>query len=157
MKIQINNLEALERLIGGDTELEMEIRNSVVQDFSKKHLKIVAKEMLDKGMLSETERFIQNEFFLKDSWGRIKSFSPKYRELIEKQITDAIRREVDLAIRDILEYDTLKQTIRDRLELTVEYINTELKSSELERRLNEMVNKRLKDSLGLNKKIKHCN
>lgn len=41
-KIQINSLEALERLIGGDSELEFEIRNNVAQDFAKKHLKAVA-------------------------------------------------------------------------------------------------------------------
>ena len=38
-KIQINSLEALERLIGGDTELEIEVRNSIVQEFAKKYLK----------------------------------------------------------------------------------------------------------------------
>ena len=39
MKIQINSLEALERLIGGDTQVEIEIRNSIVQEFTKKYLK----------------------------------------------------------------------------------------------------------------------
>lgn len=42
IKIQINSLEALERLIGGDSELEIELRNSVVQDFANKHLKALA-------------------------------------------------------------------------------------------------------------------
>ena len=42
MKIQINSLEAVERLIGGDTEVEIEVRNSVVQEFAKKHLKAVS-------------------------------------------------------------------------------------------------------------------
>jgi hypothetical protein len=52
MKIQINSLEALERLIGGDNELEIDIRNSVVQDFSKKHLKSVA-QTLDGGLFKQ--------------------------------------------------------------------------------------------------------
>lgn len=30
MKIQLNNLEALERLIGGDTEVEFEIRKELL-------------------------------------------------------------------------------------------------------------------------------
>lgn len=38
-KIQINSLQALERLIGGDNTLELEIRQSVVTEFVKKHLK----------------------------------------------------------------------------------------------------------------------
>ena len=42
MKVQINSLAALERLIGGDTEVEIEIRNNIVQEFTKKHLKSIA-------------------------------------------------------------------------------------------------------------------
>lgn len=42
MKLQINSLAALERLIGGDTEVELEIRNNIVQEFAKKHLKPIA-------------------------------------------------------------------------------------------------------------------
>lgn len=45
-KIQINSLEALERLIGGDTELEIEVRNSIVQEFAKKYLKGIINEEL---------------------------------------------------------------------------------------------------------------
>jgi hypothetical protein len=38
MKIQLDT-KALERLIGGESEIEVELRNSVVQEFAKKHLK----------------------------------------------------------------------------------------------------------------------
>ena len=44
VKIQINSLEALERLIGGDSELEIDIRRSVVANFTKKYLSDIAKE-----------------------------------------------------------------------------------------------------------------
>lgn len=36
---------ALERLIGGDTEVEVELRKSIVQEFAKRHLTAVAKEV----------------------------------------------------------------------------------------------------------------
>ena len=39
IKLQINSKAALERLSGGDTELEMEIRNNSVQEFTSKRLK----------------------------------------------------------------------------------------------------------------------
>ena len=42
MKLQINSLEALERLIGGDNEVELDLRNSVVQAFTNKHLRGLA-------------------------------------------------------------------------------------------------------------------
>lgn len=38
MKFQINCLQALERLIGGDSEVEMEIRKSTAVAFAKKHM-----------------------------------------------------------------------------------------------------------------------
>lgn len=43
LTLQINSLEALERLIGGDTEIEMELRQGVAAAFSKKHLAEIAK------------------------------------------------------------------------------------------------------------------
>jgi queuine/archaeosine tRNA-ribosyltransferase len=46
LTLQINNLEALERLIGGDSQIEIDIRNSVVQKFAEKHLKPLANSPL---------------------------------------------------------------------------------------------------------------
>lgn len=43
--LQINSLQALERLIGGDAQVEVDARNSVVQNFAKKHLGEVAKNL----------------------------------------------------------------------------------------------------------------
>lgn len=37
--IQINSQAALERLIGGDSKLAIEARNSIIQNFTQKHLK----------------------------------------------------------------------------------------------------------------------
>lgn len=44
-KIQINSLKALERLIGGDTELEVELRKNVAVELIKKRIDFKAKEM----------------------------------------------------------------------------------------------------------------
>ena len=41
MKLQINSLAAIERLIGGESEVELDIRNNIVEAFAKKHLKPV--------------------------------------------------------------------------------------------------------------------
>ena len=37
--LQINSIDVIERLIGGDSEVEVDIRNNVVQRFAEKHLK----------------------------------------------------------------------------------------------------------------------
>lgn len=44
MKVTLT-VPALERLIGGDTELEVEIRKNIVYAFSQRHLSAVAKEV----------------------------------------------------------------------------------------------------------------
>lgn len=44
IKVQLNSLKALERLIGGDSEIEIEIRNSIVQEFTKRYLKALVTE-----------------------------------------------------------------------------------------------------------------
>ena len=70
MKLQINSLAALERLIGGDTEVELEIRNSIVQEFAKKHLKAIVNEgsiqkvahALDEMLSSQAEAIITAKF-----------------------------------------------------------------------------------------------
>lgn len=49
IKIQINSLKALERLIGGDSELELDIRKNIVIDFTKRYLKeLVTTEEIQK-------------------------------------------------------------------------------------------------------------
>ena len=43
-RLQINSLAALERLIGNDTALELEIRQNIAEEFAKKHIKCLAEE-----------------------------------------------------------------------------------------------------------------
>lgn len=62
-KIQINSLEALERLIGNDNELEIEIRNSIVQNFTKKYLKDLAKAELMTSIAKAVQNEVMSEFF----------------------------------------------------------------------------------------------
>jgi ribulose bisphosphate carboxylase small subunit len=150
MKIQINNLEALERLIGGDTELEIEIRNSVVQDFAKKHLKSVAKELLDQGFTISVKKLIQDEFFRVNSWGEILAFNEKTHRKLAEELNNDIRKTFDEILMEVLEFNKLKQTVQERLNKTLDYIDAELKSKVLEQRLDQMVDKRLKEKLGIN-------
>lgn len=61
-KIQINSLEALERLIGNDNELEIQVRNNIVQEFAKKHLKAIANETTFQNEITTFKRKLQEEF-----------------------------------------------------------------------------------------------
>lgn len=72
--IQINSLEALERMIGGDSETEIQIRYSIIQEFAKKHLKALVPEVVA-GSLDELKKEVRqvvlDEYFQrsKHGWG----------------------------------------------------------------------------------------
>jgi len=77
LKIQIASLAALERLIGGDSTIEIEIRNSIVQNFANKHLKALAGEALDarcvelkKNLAGEAEKVLISQFGRLEENGR---------------------------------------------------------------------------------------
>ncbi len=40
--LQINSIKVLERLLGGDGEVEVDLRNSIVHEFARRHLKPLA-------------------------------------------------------------------------------------------------------------------
>ena len=82
VKIQINSLEALERLIGNDNELEVQIRSSIVQEFSKRHLKSIVNNTLIEKLEKDLKQFIiQNiETFILENLGEIKNTNHSWTE-----------------------------------------------------------------------------
>jgi hypothetical protein len=118
IKIQINSLEALERLIGGDSQLEMDIRNSVVQEFTKRHLKsLTLTETGDKiGVLvkraveAEIEKFIKRERY--DSKVAVKDEGLK--AAIVKEVHDTISQYVSKAIES--QKANINDMVKDRVE-----------------------------------------
>lgn len=103
VKIQINSLEALERLIGGDSALEIEVRNSIVQNFTTKHLKAIAGLPLVQHHLDyvtkATKEAVQAEVrahvgTIKTDWqGRVESV----------KLNDAVRDEISLLVKNQVE------------------------------------------------------
>jgi hypothetical protein len=81
VKLQINSLEALERLIGNDTDLELQLRQQVAAEFAKKYLKaIVQDEWFQKWMQSLKEE-LQKTFanMVKEEIGEVyfSAFGPE--------------------------------------------------------------------------------
>ena len=120
MKIQINNLAALERLIGGDSELEIEIRNSVVQDFTKKHLKPIATEAFltnyAYALAKQVKAEIEKEMF--------ECFSPKWilRPEIKEDLVSGIKSKIYAELYEFMDTDAIKQELIDSARLSMEGI-----------------------------------
>jgi hypothetical protein len=127
-KIQINSLEALERLIGGDTELEIELRNTVVQEFSKKHLKCIARD-------------------------KMLEYGPKVKEYVQAEIAKVVKqwktynKDYALAPSTCLEIQRyVDQLVKNEL-LNQEFIQSQL--GDLESKLFNIINKRVEELVTL--------
>lgn len=151
MKIQINSLEALERLIGGDTDLEIEVRNSVVQDFTKKHLKALATSevvsLQNKACIQE----IKDEFFVtvKERWNTIVKFNPTIVDKLKRDLIYSAERNLRKTVSDALKEIDYKTKITNQINHACDYIVSELTDKVLENRLNKLVDERLKQKLNI--------
>lgn len=85
------NVPALQRLIGGDSAVEIELRKSIVQEFAKRHLTAVANEW--KGEIAEEKQRLFDEVFntfcTQSSWGS-RTLSADARELVSAHVKTAV-------------------------------------------------------------------
>lgn len=152
MKISINSLEALERLIGGDNELEIEIRNSVVQNFSNKYLKGIANTFVEKGIKDTIRHIISKKGVtekVKSGWGTSEVLTGTAKELINKSIDSKIKNEIGLKVYEAFENNATMKDLNKRIENAAERIERELTDPMIERRIEELVNIRMKEKLGI--------
>lgn len=152
-KIQINSLEALERLIGGDTEVEIEIRNNIVQEFTTKHLK----GLVNSDLIAKTERSIKEairDMFFNEvktsTWGSSKTvFNEEILNELRKELSIKARDEMSVIVSDrINELKSIKE-VDKRLNEAADYITDRLTEKALDERLDRLVQKRLKEKLGM--------
>lgn len=94
---------ALERLLGGDTEVEVEIRKSIVHEFSKRHLSAVAKEVYSDIEAAKTQ--IRNQVL--GDMGAVKMeawSSGRYK--LTSEATEAIK----ISVRGLIHEEVVKAT-----------------------------------------------
>ena len=120
--LQINSIEALERILNGSEGLELQIKENIVQEFTKRYLKGIANEEIVKQASSKIKEEIEETLFgdsNKYSF-RLKELKPGYVKLIEETIESKIRFELLTTINDRIEVNTQYQKID---ELITERIN----------------------------------
>lgn len=144
-KIQINSLEALERLIGNDNELEIEIRSSIVQEFAKKHLKAIANEPTFQNEITTFKQKLQGEFDKKmeESIASVKRYY--HGASIEKvTLHPELEASIKSKVRELVD-ELVSKRVKDVIE---EYYNEEV----LTKRINVMMDHNIK--VLVNEKIK---
>ena len=104
-KIQINSLKALERLIGGDSEIEIEIRKSIVAEFAKRHLRSIVAD-IDKiiGEIAIKEfSGCFGKITRNNTWtGEHFEISDEIKRVIKGQISPIVNKKLSEAINEVV-------------------------------------------------------
>ncbi len=161
VKIQINSLEALERMIGGDNEIEIQVRSSIVQEFAKKHLKAVAQNIQSSEICAVKDAIrkeVQDQMrdsngVLQVRYNNIAELTPQKKAEIKELVLKQMQTEFDLLVSaDGVAFNMYKLT-NDKLEKAlndaVSRIENKITDAVLTGRIEKMVDAKLKERLGL--------
>lgn len=153
-KIQINSLEALERLIGNDNALEIEVRNNIVQEFAKKHLKALVNDSVFQNTIHACKKELQAEVdnkvaekigeVKKNSWGEVTGMT--LRKDIKDQIGTVVREKIDGQIAEAVEggiklYQSGSNEIENVVTRKFNYHIEKYIDSEVQSRLKSVIEK----------------
>lgn len=153
MKVQINSLEALERLIGNDNEMEIAVKQSILNEFAKKHLKSIANSDAMEKIAATVKRELSETGFygMLETRPRSSNVYPKTylsdeaKELIKSQV----RREFDSLISDEVAKirEHIEQDIKSRLDLMALSVSQCIREEVQKETIEKLVQKKLKDLL----------
>ena len=145
MKIQLNSLEALERLIGGDTEVEFEIRNSIVQEFTKKYLKGLVNETIANDVIKEAVRQARNEIAEKlFTTSKINFYS---KTVLKKEIAEAFIQDIKSDLyKEIYEELNLPE-VKKQLLATAEWAKSEALKKYTDERVYAEISEKIRKEL----------
>ena len=151
IKIQINSLDALERLIGGDNELEIEIRSSVVENFTKKHLNTLVNNDLMKKTAIGIQNTLTKQFFeeVKDGWTTKTILKPEILNKLKDSLEYKAQAELYKIVDTAIETQKIDKNIQTALDIASDRILNNLSDENLNKRLDKMVDTKIKQRLGL--------
>ncbi len=153
IKIQINSLAALERLIGGDSEIEMEIRDNIVNEFTKKHLRMLAKEDMIKRTAEAIKNELKTHFFEDVKVGNYGSTESRFKESVlsdlKVELLYQARLELKKLVTDAIKESVSLQKVNEYIEQQANWITETLTNENLTDRLDRLVDKKLKEKLGI--------
>jgi hypothetical protein len=140
-KIQINSLQALERLIGGDSEMEIQVRGSIIKQFERKYFEeptsnLVITNMIDKKISS---------FFLTNPDAYQKSLKGEVIKEIDKNIDLKYR----LLISELISKHFNESRVNELIEQKDKWVADELCDIVLSKRFDEQVDIEIKKRLGI--------
>lgn len=128
MQVQINSLAALERLLGGDSEFEVTIRNNVAQNFAKQKLKIITEAEIQR-LSHEIHQSVCEVIMQKI--GSFKSVNYSQKFILNSDIQEIIAFHASSIVRSELtkSNERLMQQVKSSEEYYKRYIDEQIKRS----------------------------
>lgn len=144
IKIQIG-LEALAALIGGDTEVEMEIRNGIVQEFTRRYLKGIAQDLIQVHGRTLVSEILKDEIGTTTGYSTAlaQSFKAKIKEQVALNANQIVREEVNNLRTGLYNFVNAQfKELTNKIELLVQgevplAVNSKIKE-EVQKRLKEI-------------------
>lgn len=146
MKIQINSLEALERLIGGDSSVEIDIRQSVVEAFTRKHLKSIANQSFVEKISTALKKELEEEFVKEvknGNWNTTPYLTDKTKELLDKNISFRYQDAISTAVSDYFNKSDLAKTIEEKSEWVAKHLTEKVLNDRFDAQVDLEIKKRL--------------
>lgn len=146
MKVQINSLQALQRLIGEDEELKLQIKATVLNSLAKNALKAT----LNGEFADAMSRAIKDEladsnaigaYMQKNTNGIIPRYIPTedFKQVIHSEVRSAFR---ELIKEEIAKLESeAKQMVNDSIQSTIGYICTRVSEANIDRLVREKLKK----------------
>lgn len=106
MKIQINSLEALERLLGEDTEIQFEIRTNIAQEFTRKHLKTLLTESIKEAFEDKKQSLQWNiRYEVEQQVSKMKG------EILKGKVAEELKAQINTDLKYFVDSEVYKLAI----------------------------------------------
>jgi hypothetical protein len=128
----ILDASALDRLLGGNTELEIELRQSVVAQFAKHHLKPLINSVEVQSIVNDIKRHAADaatasiaDVETRWSGGTTVVLKPeivsKIKEKTQEQMQSIIENTVRAAMTELIDSKFIEQQVNSRLDYHIKY------------------------------------
>jgi hypothetical protein len=151
VKLQINSVAALERLIGDDPELTLELRKVVVSNILSKSDGPVSRIVEKIQSEMTTSLFIQQAV---DNWRKEYVLKPEHIAIIKKAVNETIDEKVWPLIHELLDVESIQSRIDTLVKQQTDYIIGVWSSGQIEKAIQEGVRQTLLQNLELVEKAK---
>lgn len=144
IKIQINSEEALNRLLGDDFKLDIEVRNNIIQRFAERHLKALANSQMIKALEGKLHDLIWSS-------GYNRKLNPEFEKRVQEEAEKLFKTKLQRDFNNLkAKHETLmNDKYNEFVENFAEGITSSLQRESMEKLINAKVNSKINRMLKL--------